>query len=466
MKKNGKLLYLVITAAIGAFFWILGELLFNLFTEKLFTPLGIALYFLLFGVIITIALFIISASQNDLSDKNTLRNIKDSYRIVAICLVVLFGVTMLFEFLYELGSSTAPNPTSYIFLIDDSGSMQDNDPENLRANAIKDIMSDDKSMPYSVYKFTDTASLLKKTSKYSPDDINNLKFDSYGGTSILNSIKQVLEDIKNNNYSEVGKYPRIVLLSDGASRSFGMRLVTKNCLKSGITICSVGFGNCDEEFLQKIANQTGGAYVYCNQANQLAQSMKQAISKDLDRNLLSSRFVYKNNSLYAFLRILFLTIMSIIWCSIKMLASYDETSKGSSKFLLSFVCCFVGTVIIEFLSSTIISIRLIRLLFCLLWSVYFGNLKIDKPNSKTNPTDLGYEQPVDPVTNPFGPKSNLKSSDKSNNTFSNISNESTSKSQFDNNTFVVNVNSKNSHFGDSTNNSGTNSTAFGNLNKK
>lgn len=47
---------------------------------------------------------------------------------------------MLLEYLYELNpKQKIIEPTSYIFVIDESGSMSGNDPEGLRYDAVSDL---------------------------------------------------------------------------------------------------------------------------------------------------------------------------------------------------------------------------------------------------------------------------------------------------------------------------------------
>lgn len=372
--NKDNLVYFAVSAGIGLIYGSIGELfLFNLFTEKIYTPIGIALYFLIFGLIIVCINSFIAFFRMDQSSKANAQNRNDTYKVVAIAMAVLFVFSALFEFLYELGKQALPVPTSYIFLIDDSDSMSGT--EQIRTDAIRDIMTNSKNdIPYAVYKFSTSAQALKTMAKYKSGDESSIVFMSDGGTDILGGVRFVLDDIENNRLDAAGNYPRIVLLSDGASSSAGMRSVAKECIDNGVAISSVGTGYCDEAYLQKLANLTGGSYVYSTDASNLADSMEQAISQNASRNLLSSRFVSKADGLYCFLRLLFLTLLSLVWTFIKVYSGQNERSIDRKNFSISLAGCLAGTLCIEFMSQTAFNIHVLRILFCVFWAFMIGEL--------------------------------------------------------------------------------------------
>ena len=372
MKEN-KIKLPLISLIVGVAFWLLGELLFNTLTQKMFTPLGVALYFLIFGIILCIVVTACGYFQVDLSNTNNARNTKGSIGVLAILLVLVFLLTGVFEFLYELGGKNDIRPTSYIFLIDDSGSMAGNDRSNVRPSAIEEIMKDSAELPYAVYKFESGATLLKGMGKYAPGDAAQLNFQSYGGTNILGSVRTVLDDLRSGKLTGAGDQPRIILFSDGGSSAFGMRDVAKDCVANGVSICSVGFGGCNASFLKRIANLTGGVYVYCDDASNLAASMKKAASNNLERNLLSARFMMEKDGLYCAMRIGFLSIVGIFWSLMKKLAAQNIKSTMKNGVLVYILLCIGGALIMEFLSR-ILPVSMVRLMFCLAWAVVLGTL--------------------------------------------------------------------------------------------
>ena len=378
--KRGVIRHLAITSAAGLFFWIIGEMFFSALTEKMWTPLGISLYFLFFTVIIAVLLIIFSISKVDAAKKENKKNITDGLAFGAILMAGIVLFSCLFEFLYELGGHDVSANTSYVFLIDDSGSMGGT--EDVRINAIKEVMENDGGKnPYAVYRFSDNAELIKPMDYYNPGDEENMNFISYGGTEILKSIKTILDDIKTGKLDKAGTCPKILLVSDGGAYSFGLKNVTSKCVRNGISVSTIGVAGCNEGLLRKIADSTGGVFVYCDNVSQLSESLEQAKAVNTDRNLLSERFVFKNNGLYCFLRILFLFILGIAWSFAKASIFTDESVKWETVIIFSVICCTTAVLLLEFLSGTAISIKLLRLIFCVLWAVTYGTFG-EKRNSK------------------------------------------------------------------------------------
>lgn len=370
-ENKGVMKHLIITVAAGAVFWMIGEWLFPALTDKMWTPLGIALYFLIFSVLLMIVFFVISINKVDASKAENKKNIKESFMVGIIFVLILLLLSGLFEFLYELGGKDVIEPTSYIFLIDDSGSMSGT--ESIRVNAIKEVMENSGSdKPYAVYKFSDSAEMLKPMGNYNSDDINDFVFSSDSGTEILGSIETVLDDLNNGSLVNAGSAPKILLVSDGASSSLGMKNVINRCKHNHVSVSTIGVEGCSKSFLKRIADGTGGVFVECDDVSKLSESLEKAKVMNTDRNLLSERFVYSNDALYAFLRILFLGLIGIVWTATKYFFASNDARQTKKMVALSIVCCTAGVLILEFLSRTSVDIRFVRLLFCVLWAVTYG----------------------------------------------------------------------------------------------
>ena len=150
MRKNIVISHLIITALVGFLFFVVGQILYRPLTEKLWTPLGIAIYFLIFSVVMLIALFVLNQVRQDYSywvQNGKKDTVKKSFHRGIACVLVVFLLSGVFEFIYEIGKTSAYEPTSYIFLIDDSGSMAGSDPQFMRRDAISRIM-DNQSVLY------------------------------------------------------------------------------------------------------------------------------------------------------------------------------------------------------------------------------------------------------------------------------------------------------------------------------
>lgn len=383
MKKSsgkGVSKHLILTALTGVIFWLIGELAFTFLTEKIWTPLGISVYFLVFAVLMFIILFIILAVKADVSTKEKKRNIKEACTLGIIAMAAVVAFSCLFEFLYELGGRDYYEPTSYIFLVDDSGSMDGT--EDLRVQAIKDVMtSDNVDEPYAVYRFAYDAELIKPMGKYDDSDVQLMSFESMGGTEILTSIKTIVKDFSDGKLAGAGVSPKILLVSDGHSSSFGTGSVARLCKKNLISVSTIGIDGCNESFLKKLADSTGGVFVRCEDVSQLAESLEQAKGFNTDRNLLSTRFVYKNDALYAFLRIIFLCMLGVAWSIGKMYFCHDSNKILKKSLLFSIICCVAAVLILEFFAGSFIDIEYLRLIFCVLWAITYGEFGSAKKGS-------------------------------------------------------------------------------------
>ncbi|MBR3141796.1 MAG: VWA domain-containing protein [Clostridiales bacterium] len=408
------ILYIFITVVIGIICFIVTELFYNAATGNMWRPLSIGLYFLIFGILYYIAYFLINSFSGTLnsggrrggssasaktanrtsSRRKTQTNrvtrstgtrrggregsssseILTPILIVAGVAVGFFAVSMLFEFLYELGKQKSVEPSSYIFVIDDSGSMASTDPQDKRVKAISDIMADaDPDMEYAVYSFTSVLTMLKDMSPWSPSD--SYAFSSWGNTDIIGALSGVLDDLESGRI-DGGDHPRILLLSDGQSSSFGKSNIVERCRKNGASISTVSFPDSNS-LLRYLAEKTGGIYIDSNDTIKLGKIMEEAVTFSSSRDLLSYRFMSQSNGLYAFLRILFLVILGIIWSGFKYVISSSTESDIPSLvvFIVSAVLCVIAAVFMEVSSQAYSSITP-RFLFVLLWAISFGQLMI------------------------------------------------------------------------------------------
>lgn len=371
--------YILASVLAGVVAFFIGEFLFEKLTEKLYTPLGIMLYFLLFAGILFITLIILLSKKLSVNDfKLKLCALGKAFFVV---LLVFLLITTVFEFLYELGKEEIPEPTSLIFLIDDSGSMQGN--ESDRIKALNDVMKN-SSLPFAVYSFANDAKQLRNMDVYQSDITEeNLNFASSGGTDIISSINHVLKDLDDGVINNAGQSPKILLVSDGGSSLFGLRSTAKKCKNRMVSVSSIGMQGSSETTLKRIAETTGGVYVSCTDVTSLGADLTKAIASDSSRNLLSERIVFKNDWIYAVLRILFLSIMGVIWSFLKMMMISESEEICRKMFVRSLILCILGTCVIEFGFANEISAILLRLIFVVTWAITIGTLP-----SKNNVADI------------------------------------------------------------------------------
>ncbi len=373
--KNGINRHVLITALTGVVYWLIGEGIYTQTTAKWFTPFAIAFWFVLFAVVIGVVLAILSCFNADFSNPQVKKNREESFRLGIALLIILSVFAAFLEFLYELGKQSIPEPTSYIFLIDDSGSMEGTEQE--RTEAISDIMNGGKvSLPYAVYSFTSEATLIKPIGSYHTGDEAQIRFLSDGGTDILGSLAFVLSDLKEGKLSQAGANPRVLLLSDGASSSWGLKNVCRQSVNQGVSVSTVGMRGSNASLLKRIAGLTGGVFVRCDDVSALSSTMNTAITSNAERNLLSERVMFKRNLLYGILRVVFLVLLCFVWSLYKGRFVWEDnsnTSKGGFYPPWSPHCCAFAAVTLELLANSGISLRMLRLVFCVLWAVTIGH---------------------------------------------------------------------------------------------
>ena len=409
--------FILITVVLGILCFFITELFYNAAVGKMWRPLVIGLYFLIFGIIYYVAFFLISIFSGSLNSgggrgrssasaktasRTSQRRRTQTNRvtprssgrgrsggrggrggssssdlmvpilITAGVAVAFFGISLLFEFLYELGKEKSIESSSYIFVIDDSGSMATTDPQNKRVRAIHDIM-EDSDREYAVYSFTSVLTQLKDMSTYSPND--HFEFSSWGNTDIIGALSGVLDDLESGRL-DGGDNPRILLLSDGQSSEFGKSKIVERCRDEGVSISTVSFPDSNH-LLRYLAEKTGGIYIDSSDTVKLYEIMEEAVTYSTARDLLSSRFVSQDNGVYAFLRILFLVILGVVWSGFKFFISSNTESGIPSLviFIVSAVLCIIAAVFMEVSSQAYSSITP-RFLFVLLWALSLGQLVI------------------------------------------------------------------------------------------
>lgn len=296
-----------------------------------------------------------------------------------ICsLIGIFVLVMGLEFIYECNPNIKSiEPTSYVFVIDESGSMSGNDPGGLRYEAIPEIMkAAEEGFPYMVYTFSNDTQIIRDMApldaEYEPIPVN-----SDGGTAICGTILRILEDYKNGVW-DGGSNPKVVFLTDGSATDLSngflwfkgnmpeFNAALEEYYDLGINISTVGLGSVDREIMTKMAETTGGVFVNIQNAFDLASAMKTAATSYSDRNLLSIRYMKRWDTLYGFLRILFLTIIGTVIGSLMLLA-YMEDSSIPIIIVSSIICSLIGSVLFEIgLKIGVFQ----SLLWIVLWSLF------------------------------------------------------------------------------------------------
>lgn len=325
-KRKFSSVFLICTILLCIFFTLPGEFLCRLAGEGK-SILFVGIYFALFGVMLLIGLCVAALLEKQEIDPKALG-------ISVVCIILLFLMGMLFEFLYELGGEKTQTVTDrYVFLIDNSGSMEGNDPSQERVAAVRRILEDQpQDAQYAVYSFGENVGCVRRMGPVSKGS-GGLETEAAGGTPIVAMLQYLKQEFESGILTEP-EATRVVLLTDGYATDnglFGGRInrTLKYFSRNNITISTVGLGDADERLLNKIADRTGGISIMVSDVDQLKGAMQSAIVRDdTSRNLLSYRENVSMTWLYVLMRILFVAILGLIVMVIKFAVVNNVESQG------------------------------------------------------------------------------------------------------------------------------------------
>lgn len=150
------------------------------------------------------------------------------------------------------------------FVIDDSGSMTSNDPQDLRIEAVEnfiDILRNQDN--YSIIKFESSADTIKELNDEPSEDWKD-DFRSSGGTNITNGVSSGITTLSEEN----GNYKVLVLLTDGedAGLSSKKEEIISEAIDKNITIYTIFLNtgsNTNQNRTQDISDlavETGGSF--------------------------------------------------------------------------------------------------------------------------------------------------------------------------------------------------------------
>lgn len=158
------------------------------------------------------------------------------------------------------------------FILDSSGSMGSNDPQDMRKVALMNIIKDRLlgNENVLIVDFDDSAKLLNnKISNWSESDLLNAvkKIDSSGGTNIESGLSKMKNSISNISFNR--NKTGVFLLSDGCdnhTKSVSVNWFSQN----NIPVYAVSFiGTANEGLMEQIADNTGGVYLKANNPQEI-----------------------------------------------------------------------------------------------------------------------------------------------------------------------------------------------------
>lgn len=348
---------LMASLGLGGVSWVLCILAYTAFVDVWSRPLVIGLVFAILAFFVAMGVFVVSLLQGAF-EENILNGGGNGSVLIAVFVSVVFiaALGVLFQWIYGLHYDREPmEPTAYIFVIDNSKSMESNDPNQLRYAAIDKILEKKSSeFPYMVYGFSDEISVLQKmapTSNRHTDLIGN----SMGGTCIKKAMERVMDDYQNHLW-EGGKYPKMILLTDGhatdVSRLSSINNILKRFSRNHISISAVGLGDVDYALMRKITSKTGGIFIDIDNAAMLGDAMEHAAYQYAADDLLTTRYFSHRDFLFGFLRVLFLAILgACIGCASAV--AYGQMDAAGFVILSSAIESLAGALLMELLTSVL-----------------------------------------------------------------------------------------------------------------
>lgn len=347
---------LVITLVLGCAVWFLCAALHGVLEDSAPGPLLIGLLFGVLALALAAGVFMISSISGTF-EKNLVTGggAGSVMAFLAAGVLLLAGLAALFQWIYSLRfRPEAMEPTSYIFLIDDSGSMDGSDPQQLRYSAIGQVLQDqDPDFQYMVYGFADEVELLREMQPVSAG-AEQLTGIHSGGTAIKLVLEQVLDDFQNKRW-DGGGAPKVVLLTDGYPTDFvsfsAISGILREYTQNNISISTVGLGGADAALMKKIASRTNGVFIDIQDAALLEEAMTTAAVHYSVGDLVTTRYDSGSLSgLFGFLRVLFVTILGT-GIGLLAMTAYGQPDSMSLILLSSIVKSLAGALLLELLTS-------------------------------------------------------------------------------------------------------------------
>lgn len=226
--------------------------------------------------------------------------------IVPATLVMLLLIGSSLEFVYQLHVGGTKQVKDIVLVIDNSGSMNQNDPHDDRYEAAKSLIQTmDKDKRVALVTFSDHAQVVQPfaaTDGQQAKDALTQKIDTMektdGGTNIEGALSEVMTLIQNQGDTNRGTMA--ILLSDGFSH-VDTHAALAGYNELGIQVNTIGLSLVDPSgagLLQQIADYTGGQYYDVAQADELSLVFENIYSKLGDRSLLTARSDETSSSPY------------------------------------------------------------------------------------------------------------------------------------------------------------------------
>ncbi|WP_434749075.1 vWA domain-containing protein [Paenibacillus amylolyticus] len=308
MQRKINLLLVLFSLIGGAVGFAAGEIMLHQWLGEMPRLLLMGLYF---GVLaLSVGLFcllaeMISPRLNGASWK--LRYLSLSWKLlVPATLALLLVVGLGLQLLYQINPGGAKQVKDIVLMIDNSGSMNDTDPNNGRFEAAKTLinqMESDKQV--AVITFNDQPQLLQPfiavDSEAAKNEVNskiNGIVTTSGGTNFDTVLQEGMKLIEGKQDPKRGTV--VILLSDGFSDA-DISGILPQYVQEQVAIHTVGLSLVDPsgtDLLKSIAQQTGGMYYDVPDAGGLNVAFQQIYDTIDERTLVTERTGAMEHSMY------------------------------------------------------------------------------------------------------------------------------------------------------------------------
>jgi Mg-chelatase subunit ChlD len=374
---------LIFTFAAGLFWWPVGELIIYFFARNSPWPMQnsliVGIYFAMLASFTILACFLSESKVHSIVNRSFFKTfvaVPQFKSVLAVSVLVAFFVAGIFQFIYEYDwainkkpkqtqKPVAPKKTAqktsgfddYYYVVDNSSSMEWNDPKNERIRLLSRIIDNlPEERQIALVSFGDYAEILIPLQP-ATDKIKK-EFRSYidipkmfPGTNIMGALEKV-SGILNVSSNRKGV---VILVSDGESNEYDFDIIISRFNKMNISVYTImlnppGSGDVSEriKLLQKIADATGGKQftvdnfedmeiVVVQTMNDPESSAPQIlqgrssflVSPESKRIILARREETMENSfVYSIIHILFIVILEfILGYTIFMMFSHRDIFK-------------------------------------------------------------------------------------------------------------------------------------------
>ncbi|MDL1162755.1 VWA domain-containing protein [Yersinia pestis] len=226
--------------------------------------------------------------------------------LIPTTLVALFLLGMLFEWVYQLNPGSVKPVKDIVLVIDNSGSMNETDPNQDRYTAAKNLINRmDEDNRVSVMVFDHATTLLQPFTRVKNQETKDeiiAEIDGLAATDCGTDISLALEDTMSHiqESQDAGRSAMVIMLSDGFSETDHDRVLA-DYKQQQIAVNTIGLSlvNPDgAQLLQTIAAETGGQYYDVQNAADLSFIFQKIYNDVGDRSLLTKRTGAMEDSVY------------------------------------------------------------------------------------------------------------------------------------------------------------------------